>query len=275
MAADIGKLVGDAQGNPEAAAKFGVQLMIGEPLPELKPQKPGTGIVLTGRTADKPLRFVFKKAHASFEDYRIYDEQGNMVCVSHHVGKNPLSVAGGLIEAQATESVIGEWESKCEVSGYSMGMPAHLKIRPKKLSKHGIQLIMSEDKSKTFFCVGKMSRLKTGSLRHNLEVAAGDEGASSYKIMCDLAGRTMDVKNEADETVIFIEKPMKTLIKNAALGMGSELLMTVAPGVDYTAACAMLLAIQQVGKNLVKDVLGNFLLEPLMDTAVQGVLAGG
>lgn len=69
--------------------------------------------------------------------------------------------------------------------------------------------------------MGKMSRIKTGSLRHNLEVAAGDEGDSKWAIMCDLAGRTMDVKNEAGDTVIFIEKPMKTLIKNATLGIGA------------------------------------------------------
>ena len=34
---------------------------------------------------------------------------------------------------------------------------------------------------------------------------------------------------------------------NAALGAGSELLIDVAPGVDWTAAVAVVLGIQQVG----------------------------
>lgn len=271
---EIQNLASQAQaGNNTAAAKAAIQLAIGEPMPDLKPQKPGSGIILTGQTSDKPLRFVFKKAHASFEDYRLFSEAGQLVCISHHLGKNPLSMAGGLIEAQATESVIGEWESKCQISGYSFGMPGSLKIRPKKISHHGTQMVMSDDKKKVFFSVGKMSRIKTASLRHNLEVAAGDEGESKWAIICDLAGRTMDIKNEAEETVIFIEKPVKTLIKNAALGMGSELLMTVAPGVDYTAACAMLLAIQQIGKNMAKDMIGNFFLDPLKDAVLSGAFA--
>ena len=42
------------------------------------------------------------------------------------------------------------------------------------------------------------------------------------------------------------EKSTKTLIMNAALGAGSELLIDVAPGVDWTAAVAVVLGIQQV-----------------------------
>ena len=45
---------------------------------------------------------------------------------------------------------------------------------------------------------------------------------------------------------VFIQKSTKTLIMNAALGHGSELLIDVAPGVDWTAAVAIVLGIQQV-----------------------------
>jgi hypothetical protein len=57
------------------------------------------------------------------------------------------------------------------LSGYS-GMPS-LKIRPKKLSMHGRQVV-SDYNGRTLFSVGKVSRIKTMSLRHNLEVCIGD-----------------------------------------------------------------------------------------------------
>lgn len=56
---------------------------------------------------------------------------------------------------------------------------------------------------------------------------------------------------QREETCIFIQKSTKTLIMNAALGHGSELLIDIAPGVDWTAAVAVVLGIQQVRPCLV------------------------
>jgi hypothetical protein len=51
-------------------------------------------------------------------------------------------------------------------------MPS-LKIRPKKISMHGRQEVRDYN-GRTLFSVGKLSRIKTMSLRHNLGVCLGD-----------------------------------------------------------------------------------------------------
>ena len=48
------------------------------------------------------------------------------------------------------------------------------------------------------------------------------------------------------EMVAFIQKSLQTLILNAAFGQGSELLIDVAPGVDWTAIVAVAVASKQV-----------------------------
>lgn len=57
-------------------------------------------------------------------------------------------------------------------AGYK-GVPS-FKIRPKAMSIHGRQLCQDPTTGQTVFSVGKISRIKTMSLRHNLEVCIGD-----------------------------------------------------------------------------------------------------
>lgn len=57
-------------------------------------------------------------------------------------------------------------------AGYQ-GVPS-FKIRPKSMSMHGRQLCQDPRSGKTVFSVAKISRIKTMSLRHNLEVCIGD-----------------------------------------------------------------------------------------------------
>lgn len=57
-------------------------------------------------------------------------------------------------------------------AGYK-GMPS-FKIRPKAMSMHGRQLCIDPRTGRTVFSVAKVSRIKTMSLRHNLEVCVGD-----------------------------------------------------------------------------------------------------
>ena len=52
-------------------------------------------------------------------------------------------------------------------------MPS-FKIRPKAMSMHGRQLCIDPRTGQTVFSVAKVSRIKTMSLRHNLEVCVGD-----------------------------------------------------------------------------------------------------
>jgi hypothetical protein len=190
------------------------------------------------------------------------------VAVSHHLGKNPygeLDVLGSMPQSQ-----LGEWESMMNVSGYH-GMPS-FKVRPKALSRHGTQFIQEYGGRRTLFNVKKQSRMKTMSIRHNLEVNKGEGEEPLYAVLCDLVGRTMNIVNEQEQTCIFIQKSTKTLIMNAALGAGSELLIDVAPGVDWTAAVAVVLGIQQVGAHFAKDAFSSFVVNPLGNAVQDQVL---
>jgi hypothetical protein len=70
---------------------FVVEFAIGEPFPQLVPQQKGSGIVFSGVYFDRPKRYIMKKAHMSREDVRILDvDNGRVVMVSHHPGKNPV-----------------------------------------------------------------------------------------------------------------------------------------------------------------------------------------
>jgi hypothetical protein len=98
-----------------------VNIAIGPPIPELNAQKPGTGLIFGNRIDNQPRRFIFKKAHLSQEDFRIFDYHSKcLVAVSHHWGKNPyesLDPLGIGHNPAAHHGMLGEMESLCRVSG--------------------------------------------------------------------------------------------------------------------------------------------------------------
>ena len=51
----------------------------------------------------------------------------------------------------------------------------NLKIRPKAVSMHGRQQAIDHS-GRVLFSIAKISRIKTMSLRHNLEICAGETG---------------------------------------------------------------------------------------------------
>lgn len=245
-----------------------LELAVGPPAPNLVSQQPGSGAQLSGQFLQQPARFIFKKAHVSNDDFRIFNAMGQLVAVSHHLGKNPygeLDVLGAMPQSQ-----LGEWNSMMNVSGYH-GMPS-FKVRPKQISRHGTQYVQDYQGRRTRFSISKQSRVKTMSVRHNLEVIEGDDGKPLYTVLCDMVGRTMNIVNEKEETCIFIQKSPKTLIMNAALGHGSELMIDVSSGVDWTAAVAIVLGIQQVGESMIKDAASSFVMNPLTNAAQDQVL---
>ena len=71
-----------------------------------------------------------------------------------------------------------------------------------------------------------------------------------YKIEVDMKGRTLAFKNTDDELVAFAEKSTKALITSATVGSGCEMIVSVAPGVDWTAICACMMLVQQVRHHL-------------------------
>jgi hypothetical protein len=255
---------------------FLVELAVGPPLAPLVPQEPRSGVTLGGRFLQAPGRFIFKKAHLSADDNRIFNaENGQLVCVSHHYGKNPYEMMDPLGLSQQNDfwnrtHMLGEWDSICHVTGYH-GMPS-FKVKPKMLSAHGRQYVMDLRGEQAFFNIAKQSRMKSLSIRHNLVVCKGDTEDDVYSILVDLAGRTMQIVNEKDERVAMVEKSMKTLIMNAALGAGSELVIDVAPGVDWTAILAILIGLKQVGEHFLKDAVSNFVLSPAQNAAQDYVL---
>lgn len=242
-----------------------IAIAAGPPVPNLVPQKKGEGLVFGGKYVEgQPRRFIFKAAHMSGDDYRIFDAEGRLVCNSWHQGKNPYQSLDPLDLGHSGPKQ--EWESLCKAAGYQ-GMPG-FKVKPKMASSHGRQFIMGHD-NKIFFSVAKESRLKTMSLRHNLEVCQGKDGDKVMEVVCDLSGRTMQFMNQKDEQIVFVQKSLKALIQTAALGSGSELVVDVAPGVDWTSVLAVLIGIQQVGAHFIKDVAGNFIMPQVQDAALQ------
>lgn len=210
----------------------------------------------------------------SQDDFRLFDaSNGRLVAVSHHFGKNPynnLDPLGISNEVQAHNNQIGEWESVCHITGYC-GMP-NMKIRPKTLSRHGRQYAQDPSGNMTFFSLGKESRLKSMSIRHNLAVRKGITKEPIYRLLVDMYGRTMQVVNMKGEMVAFIQKSLQTLILNAAFGQGSELLIDVAPGVDWTAIVAVAVASKQVGAHFIKDAVSNYVISPLTNAAVDAAV---
>jgi hypothetical protein len=109
--------VGQAMMDPNAA----IAIAMGPPFPALVPQQPGTGLILGNQIDQQPRRFIFKKAHLSREDFRIFDAMSQqLVCVSHHYGKNPYESMDplGLGNQPAPMfGILGEMESLCHVTG--------------------------------------------------------------------------------------------------------------------------------------------------------------
>eukprot|EP00899_Mesostigma_viride_P003156 jgi/Mesvir1/12841/Mv05873-RA.1 len=250
-----------------------IDIAVGPPLPSLEPQPPGSGIIFGNQICTEPRRFLFKKAHLSNDDFRIIDVQTKrLVAVSHHWGKNPYAALDPLDLGRTSDSHMGEWESLCQVSGYH-GMPSFA-VRPKSVSMHGRQYIQqrSSGQHTTFFNVCKQSRLKSMSLRHHYEVCRGETKDVVYEIVVDLSARTFQVLNEQEQQVVFMQKTLKTLIMNAALGHGSEMVIDVAPGVDWTTALAIIMGMQQVGEHFVKDAASNFVVDPMKKHAVDAAI---
>lgn len=244
---------------------FLVEVAVGPPLASLVPQKPGTGIVVGGQYCNQETRFVWKKAHLSFDDNRIFDMEGRLIAVSHHYGKNPYDSLDPL--DVIPDNPAGDWASICYITGYS-GMP-DLKVRPKGFSAHGRQRILDASGERTVCNIAKLSRLKSKSIRHNLAVFAGDEEHEpTYTILLDLAGRTIQLVNEKEERIAVFTKSVQTLILNAALGVGSEFAIDIAPGVDWTAVLAICIGLHQVGKHYAKDAFSNFIAAPVQGAAM-------
>lgn len=152
-------------------------------------------------------------------------------------------------------------------AGYN-GMP-DLKVRPKGFSAHGRQRILDASGERTVCNIAKLSRLKSKSIRHNLAVFAGDEEHEpTYTILLDLAGRTIQLVNEKEERIAVFTKSVQTLILNAALGVGSEFAIDIAPGVDWTAVLAICIGLHQVGKHYAKDAFSNFIAAPVQGAAM-------
>lgn len=143
-----------------------------------------------------------------------------------------------------------------------------LKVRPKGFSAHGRQRILDACGETTICNVAKLSRFKSKPIRHNTAAFSGDEEHDpTYQILVDLIGRTIQLVNDKEERVAVFTKSEKTLILNAAFGIGSEFTIDVAPGVDWTAILAICIRIHQVGNHYAKDAF-NFLVEPVKGQAM-------
>lgn len=242
-----------------------IEIAAGPPAPELVPQKKGEGLEFGRQYSNEIKRFIFKKAHMSKDDFRIFDKDGRLVCNAWHEGKNPYGDLDPL--GLGNTGPKQEWESLCKAQGYH-GVPG-FKVKPKMASSHGRQFIQSWDNRTVYLSIAKESRLKNMSVRHNLEVCKGANGEKVLSVLVDLAGRTMQFKNEKDELVGFAQKSVKTLVMNAALGSGSEMILDVAPGMDWSVIVACIIGVQQVGAHILKDMVGNFVAPQVQDAALQ------
>lgn len=239
MTAELNRLANDPS--------FVVQFAIGDPFPELKPQKRDAGIRMGGIYFEQPKRYIVKKAHMSREDVRTFDKDtGRLVMVSHHPGKNPYDALDplGTTNQELRYNVAGgEWESVCDISGRG-GLPS-FKIRPKSLSRHGRQYVKLNDK--IIMNVGKMGKLKTMSIRDHFMIAKEDDGPLAYKCIADMMGRSVQFYNTEEELVAQMTKTTKALLQTAVFGSGSESTIDIAPGVDCSVILAAVYAIGQVG----------------------------
>ena len=114
--------MGAAMANPNVA----LEIAFGPPFPQLVPQQPNTGIQFARHCEREPKRLIFKKAHLSRDDFRIFDQKsGRLVAVSHHHGKNPYESLDPLNVGHDPNKhkLIGEMESMCNVTGTNTGFP--------------------------------------------------------------------------------------------------------------------------------------------------------
>jgi hypothetical protein len=262
MTAEMNNLINDPD--------FCVEFAMGDPTPDLVPQTRGSGIVIKGVYFDKPKRYLMKKAHMSKEDVRIFDvDSGKVVLVSHHPGKNPYEKLDPLglsnNDAKYTRHTMGaEWESACDVTGRAGGMPS-FKIRPKSISRHGRQYIKQMN-NETIMNIGKVSKMKTMSLRDHFMVGRGESKDIEYLIVADMVGRTFTIRNNKEEVIAQVSKTTKAMIKTAAFGSGSESTIDIAPGVDVSTILAIVYGIGQVGHHYVKDGFNSYVADPLKES---------
>ncbi|KAA8493181.1 hypothetical protein FVE85_8626 [Porphyridium purpureum] len=264
--AEIGKM----QNDPD----FVLEVLAGPSAPELVPQKREDGVAVYKKYGpdNEPKRFIIKAAHLSTDDWRIWDHKtGKLVYNGHHPGKNPVGSIDKLGTAHQSDrySRGGEWESYADVTGHQ-GYP-NFKIRPKTLSRHGTQYLI-DNHEKRVMNVSKQSMIKTGSLRPGFDVCVGEGDEKVYHTTGDLMERTMQIFNEREEVVCFVQRSGVSLIQNAAFGNGSEYLIDVAPGVDCSTMLIIILGIKQVGAHFAKDALGNWVTDPFKDAVVDGVI---
>ena len=137
--------------------------------------------------------------------------------------------------------------------------------------RHGRTNINLPD-GRTVFNISRRSKLRTKSFQAQLSVAEGESKRAALIVLADMAKRTMKVINPQNDLVCLIQKPVKTLLLNAAFGAGSELRVDVAPGVDCSALLGVVFGITCMGQSMAKDVFGNFVAEPLTEAAVEEVL---
>eukprot|EP00755_Sulcionema_specki_P024767 Sspe_Gene.81880::Locus_53108_Transcript_1_1_Confidence_1.000_Length_1237::g.81880::m.81880 len=229
----------------------------------LVPQPKGTPLEFHGVYHNAMHTYIVKKAGlGSRDDWRCFDAStGRVMYNSHHPGKNPyekldpLGMQGGV-----------EWEAICDVSGHNGGF----KIRPKKLSMHGRQYIKTRN-DQIVMSVAKISKLKSMSFVPKFAVCRGDTSDELVTLSSDMAKRTIMFHTPEGELIAVAHKPLKTLILNATLGVGTEMQVDIAPGVDCSFILAAFLGLQQCGEHVIKDAFGNFVLDPLQDEAVDQV----
>eukprot|EP01006_Ploeotia_vitrea_P019901 TRINITY_DN52156_c0_g1_i1.p1 TRINITY_DN52156_c0_g1~~TRINITY_DN52156_c0_g1_i1.p1 ORF type:complete len:351 (+),score=43.14 TRINITY_DN52156_c0_g1_i1:118-1053(+) len=232
-----------------------------------KPQDPSHGLKMHGMYSTDTRTYVLKKAHISYDDWRVFDAYTKqMLFNSHHPGKNPLGSMdplGVFNTEEYTTAGFGEWEALCDVSGAGGGF----KIRPKNMTRHGRTNIKVGDT--VLFNVAKRSKFRTMSLQSQFSISDGDHKTKTRYIgVADIGKRTIKFVNDRNELVAMAVKPPKTLILNALIGKGSEFRLDVAPGVDASVMIGVMLGILHMGKNLMKDAFGNFVKEPLVDGVV-------
>ena len=245
---------------------------------KLTAQSPGSLPELHKILFNERHTYIVKKAGiGGKDDWRCFDAHtGRMVYNSHHPGKDPYGKLDPL--GMKNGPAGGEWESVCDVSGHNGGF----KIRPKKMSMHGRQYVKIRDKA--VLSIAKMSKIKTMSLAASFQVSTEADGGMAMgsgsgskqgdvvlTITSDMAARTIQFYNDRDELVAIAQKSNKTMIMNCALGVGSEMQMEIAAGVDASLILASFLALQQCGEHVLKDAFGNFVSDPLKDEAVDQV----
>lgn len=120
--------------------------------------------------------------------------------------------------------------------------------------------------------IAKKSKLSTQSLRPHFEVCRGTSGDEVYVIVADLMERTYTIRNEKEEVVAQVTKTTKAMIQTAVFGSGSESTIDIAPGVDCSTILAIVFGLDQVGKHFVKDYANNYVIDPIKDSLIGGVV---